>query len=359
MNPLAELMKRRIAAEGPMPVSYYMMEALGHPEHGYYTTQTPFGAAGDFITAPEISQMFGELLGLWGVATWQAMGRPRRFNLVELGPGRGSLMADALRAAREQRDFLRAAKIQLVEMSPRLREQQRRALAGHRVSWHEDIGGVERGPLLLLANEFFDALPIRQFQRTERGWCERMIALDGGRLALALSPDPVSAGLLPPALTQADIGTVAEISPARDGVMTWLGERLAEQGGAAVIIDYGHGESAGGDTLQAVRRHAFADVLQDPGQADLTAHVDFAALAAAARAAGANVYGPIGQGEFLENLGISVRAQQLAAGAGEAQAANIASAHARLTEPTQMGTLFKVLAVTAATLPAPAGFEGA
>jgi NADH dehydrogenase [ubiquinone] 1 alpha subcomplex assembly factor 7 len=267
-------------------------------------------------------------------------------------------MADALRALRDQADFLRAARIQLVELSPRLRALQRQALTGYQIDWHENLGSLDGGPMVLLANEFFDALPIRQFQRTERGWCERMIGLADERLALALAPDPAPAELLPAALRAAAKGSVAEISPARDAAMGTIAERVAGAGGAALVIDYGHGESAPGDTLQAVRRHAFAEVLQDPGQADLTAHVDFAQLAAAARAAGAAVHGPIGQGLFLENLGISVRARKLAALADERQAEDIAAALARLTEPAQMGTLFKVLAVTAAEQPAPAGFEG-
>jgi NADH dehydrogenase [ubiquinone] 1 alpha subcomplex assembly factor 7 len=355
---LLDLIRRRIAAEGPMPVSEFMATALGHPEHGYYMTQTAIGAAGDFITAPEISQMFGELLGLWCVSVWQTMGEPAFVNLVELGPGRGTLLADAMRAVKVQPKFCEAAKIRLVESSPRLRQEQQRKLADIPATWHDSFAGVPQGPSLLLANEFFDALPVRQFQHTDRGWCERMVVLDGEGLKLALSPEPVPVTLLPRGVRQASKGAVAEISPLSETIMSQIGERLALEGGAALVIDYGHEGDGTGDTLQAVRRHAFADVLDCPGSADLTAHVDFRRLADAASSAGACVYGPIGQGVFLERLGISVRAQHLAAAADAKQAADIASAHRRLTEPSAMGTLFKVMAATSPSLPAPAGFEG-
>ena len=357
MNTLADHLRRLVDLDGPMPVSRFMAEALTHPKLGYYARQDPFGRAGDFITAPEISQMFGELIGLWCAHGWQQLGRPSAFLLVELGPGRGTLMADAVRACRRVPGFLEAADIRLVEVSPALRQSQRRTLAGVDVAWHAEIGELPDAPLLLIANEFFDALPIRQFQRRGAHWHERLINAGPDGLAYVLSPQPVADSLLPPDVRQAAPDSIVEVSPARAAVMTEIAARVAMNRGLGLIVDYGYLRTAPGDTLQAVKGHARHPVLQAPGTADITSHVDFRALAEAAAAAGATVHGPVLQGPFLERLGIAMRAATLSAGATPAQAADVETARARLTGANQMGALFKVLAVAPPDLPPPAGFE--
>ena len=361
MGGLGDHLGRRIALKGPLTVAEYMAEVLGHPRFGVYACRDPIGAAGDFTTAPEISQMVGELVGLWCAVVWRSMGEPDPIRLVELGPGRGTLMADALRAARGVPAFRAAIRLHLVETSARLRTGQRQALAECDLqrdpAWHESLAGVPDGPLVVVANEFFDALPIRQFERTRMGWCERLVGIDAGgglRFVLAPSPSPP----IPPNLTDAPIGSVVEIRPAAAGIAHELGRRVARFGGAALIVDYGHAESAAGDTLQAVRRHRYLDPLDAPGTADLTAHVDFQVLARAAADGGARTWGPVPQGRFLESLGIGARAGALSGNATPGQAADIRAAHRRLVDPVEMGTLFKILAVAHPDLPPPSGFEG-
>ena len=318
MTGLADHLRRRIALEGPLTVARYMEECLGNPRHGYYMTRDPLGAAGDFTTAPEISQMFGELIGLWAAVQWQAMDRPEALHLVELGPGRGTLMADALRAAGQVAPFRAALEVHLVETSPALRDRQRETLARVHPDvtprWWNDLSQVPQGPAIVIANEFFDALPIRQFLRGPDGWRERLVtwgAEDGdaaaGAFAFTLSAAAPASPLIPPPLDTAPDGSVVEICPAGLRKAHTLAARLAEQGGAALIVDYGHDRSGPGDTLQAVKDHEFANVLDDPGGADLTAHVDFQQLAAQCLQAGALTFGPIGQGEFLTALGIGAR----------------------------------------------------
>ena len=339
-----------------MPISRYMAEALGHPQWGYYISRDPLGRSGDFITAPEISQMFGEMIGLWCADRWQAIGAPDPFMLAELGPGRGTLMADALRAGAALPGFNQAAQVHLVETSPVLRASQRAALPGLNVTWHDNIADLPALPGLTIANEFFDALPIRQFQRGEDGWHERMVGLNGDDLALVLDPAIVPTA---PMAHDAAVGDVVEVSSARTAAMTELARHMSQHGGAALIIDYGHRQSAVGDTLQAMRGHQFVDVLDEPGDADLTSHVDFQALAEAATGAGAQTFGPVGQGTFLGQLGIGARAQKLQHAATQEQTAAIASALHRLTHQDQMGQLFKVMAVKTATTPGsqiPPGF---
>ncbi len=357
MSALADHLRRLVAVDGPMPVSRFMAEALTHPTLGYYANRDPFGQDGDFVTAPEISQMFGELIGLWCAHGWQQLGRPSAFLLVELGPGRGTLMADAVRACRGVPGFLDAADIRLVEVSPALRERQRDTLAGVDVTWHADIAELPDAPLLLIANEFFDALPIRQFQRHKNRWHERLINVGPSGLAYVLSPQPIADSALPPAVRQAPPDSIVEASPARASVMAEIAARIAAAGGLALVVDYGYVRTAPGDTLQAVKGHARHPVLQAPGTADITSHVDFQALAEAATSAGAAAHGPVPQGRFLERLGIAARAATLSAKATPAQAAAIETATARLTGAGQMGALFKVLAVTSKDMPAPAGFE--
>lgn len=364
MSPLTEALRRRIRLTGPITVADFMAEALGHPVHGYYMTRDPLGSGGDFTTAPEISQMFGELIGLWCVAVWRATAAPHPVHLVEMGPGRGTLMADALRAARMAPDFLAAASVHLVEISPVLASMQRQALASHDVQWHESLEDVpDDGPILLIANEFFDALPIRQFQKTGEGWRERMVGLDadGETFRLGLAPGATGGEtLIPEAVRRtAGKGEVAEICPAGLSIAHAIGARIARHGGAALIIDYGHAVSAAGDTFQALKAHEFHDPLHDPGMADLTAHVDFAALVAAAREGGAATHGPVGQGEFLVRLGIEPRAAQLLASATPDQATDIAAARERLINKEKMGYLFKAMAIVPPAAPAPPAFEEA
>lgn len=355
---LGDTLARRIRAQGPLTVAEFMAEALGNPQHGYYTTRDPLGQQGDFITAPEISQVFGELIGLWAADLWDRSGRAAPLVLAELGPGRGTLMADALRAARLVPGFLAAAQLHLVETSPALRRAQAQSLAAHEPVWHDSVASLPDGPLLVVANEFLDALPIRQLVRTAQGWAERLVGLDADdALAFVLAaPQPATAALVPAALRDAPVGSLCEVAPAAAGIADALSRRIAQTGGAALFIDYGHTVRGCGETLQAVRRHRAHPVLSDPGEADLTAHVDFAALAEAATAAGAVAWGPATQGAFLRRLGIEARAARLSAGAAPAQAAAIAAACRRLIDPGEMGTLFKVLAIAAPGQPAPAGF---
>ena len=343
-----------------MTVAAFMADALGHPEHGYYMATDPLGRDGDFITAPEISQMFGELIGLWCAEVWRLMNQPAPFHLVELGPGRGTLMADALRAARALPGFNDAATVHFVETSRALRGRQKAALERRDVTWHDDLGGVPQGPMILIANEFFDALPIHQFERTANGWRERLIALSGERFILTPSQHrSPSEALIPDALrSTASAGSVVEASPATVSIMKAIAERLELDGGAALLIDYGHAEHRTGATLQAVRRHERHDFLSDPGTADLTAHVDFATLVAVAHPH-TSVYGPVTQGAFLRDLGIELRAEQLRKRATDAQRETIDRSKRRLIDPAEMGTLFKVLAVCDRDLAAPPGFNAA
>jgi NADH dehydrogenase [ubiquinone] 1 alpha subcomplex assembly factor 7 len=344
---LADELRRMIAAEGPISVERYMALCLGHPLHGYYMRRDPLGAAGDFTTAPEISQMFGELIGLWAIEVWAAMGGPERLRLVELGPGRGTLMADLLRAARLRPAFLETVEVDLVETSPALREKQRAKLARLpvRITWRERFADVPDGAAIVIANEFFDVLPVRQFVRTEGDWRERLVGLDSkGGLAFGLAPE-LAEGIPPSGRP----GDVLEWPGAALEMMSDIAGRLASQGGgAALVLDYGYEGPAIGDTLQAVESHAYADPLAEPGAADLTVHVDFAKLAVAARAKGARVHGPVGQGAFLRGLGIGERAARLKSRATPAQAADIDQALRRLTSPGPdgMGELFKALCVS-------------
>lgn len=367
MRSLLDHLRARLEREGALTVADFMGEALTHPWAGYYMHGDPFGApsptGGDFVTAPEISQMFGELLGVWCADTWLRLGRPAPCQLVELGPGRGTLMADALRATRQVPGFHDALQVRLVEISPALRERQREALGNRQVAWLDNVGQIPDTPLLLIANEFFDALPVRQFEQTGEGWAERVVVLDGsdkkkgGRLAFGLAaPSPANRMLIPVALRDVPEGSLAEVCPAALNIAAFLGHRLARQPGAALIIDYGPARPTPGPTLQALRHHRRHEVLDDPGTADLTAHVDFASLAEAATSAGCTAHGPLGQGTFLSALGIELRAAQLAQAAPGAGAA-IAAARRRLTEPDEMGSLFKVLALTPRGMAPPAGFE--
>ena len=353
---------RRIHAEGPLPLADVMATALTHPRFGYYATRDPFGASGDFITAPEISQMFGELIGLWAAVMWQAMGAPDRLSLVELGPGRGTLMADALRAARIVPGFPEAVQVDLVEASPTLRALQGRALgpSGLRPNWHDTVGTLPDLPMVLIANEFFDALPIQQLVRRNRRWHERQIGLNAGGDMLAWTeasgPSPLEMLIDPVVAQTAAEGEVVEVCPSGLSIARSLGERLAARPGACLVVDYGYGTPAAGDSLQALRGHRFADILETLGSADLTAHVDFSTLSRAAVEGGALAHGPVAQGALLRALGIDARAEMLTRMADAEQVDAIVSARERLIDPSEMGTLFKAVAWTSSDMPTPVGF---
>ena len=355
-----------IAAQGPISVAQYMTMALHDPQGGYYATRDPFGRGGDFITAPEVSQMFGEMLGLWLAQAWEEQGRPKRPVLMELGPGRGTLMIDMLRALKAVPDFLGGLDVVLVEASPHLRAVQEDALkdSGARITWKHQFDTEAGRPLFLVANEFFDALPIRQYVKTPRGWSERMVTAKDHALDFALAPAPVPSALIPSAHAGAPEGGVYETAPAANALGEAIARHVADHGGAALLIDYGydnfsHGKTGGhGETLQAVRGHAFTSLLGEPGEADLSAHVDFTALGEAGRRGGAGVHGPVGQGALLAALGIAARAQSLAT-RNPASAPALAAALARLTRPEAMGTLFKGLAFLPAAAATAPGFDTA
>ncbi|HUF44370.1 MAG TPA: SAM-dependent methyltransferase [Aestuariivirgaceae bacterium] len=349
-----------IAAEGPVGVDRYMTLCLGHVRHGYYMRRDPLGRTGDFTTAPEISQIFGELIGIWSATAWQTMGEPSPFRLIELGPGRGTLMADLLRAVRVVPEFIEAARVALVETSPALRQTQGETLSrlGVAIDWHFRLEEVHPGPTLLLANEFFDVLGVQQFVRTATGWHERLVGIDDlGKLAFGLAPDPLPPAVLPDWAEAAAPGEVVEISPARDEAAQAIGARLKAMGGAGLIIDYGHVRSEPGDTLQAVRGHAFQGLLDRPGETDLTSHVDFEALGCALAKGGAAVHGPLTQGAFLSAMGLAERTEVLKRHADMNSRMDIDAATKRLAADTQMGHLFNVIAATHPDLPPPYPFK--
>jgi NADH dehydrogenase [ubiquinone] 1 alpha subcomplex assembly factor 7 len=352
VSALLKDLKALIALEGPISVERYMALCLGHPQHGYYMTRDPLGTAGDFTTAPEISQMFGELIGLFTAQCWLDLGSPSPVCLVECGPGRGTLMADAVRATKIVPGFHEALDVALVETSPVLKAMQMRLLAGAGVPmvWCGSLDDAPQGsPMLLIANEFLDALPLRQYVRQDGRWHERLVGLGVHGLAFGLSAKPED--LIAQAAPE---GAVLEVAVAAIGFIRKVATRLKSNGGVALFIDYGHARSGFSDTLQAVRGHAFVDPLSSPGEADLTTHVDFEALAKAGRAAGLAVHGPVEQGPFLKALGLEARAAQLAKGAA---ADHVHAAERRLSEMTRtgMGKLFKVMAFTVPEQPTPPG----
>jgi NADH dehydrogenase [ubiquinone] 1 alpha subcomplex assembly factor 7 len=351
---LAEQIDAQITASGPMSIATYMGLCLSHPRHGYYTTGRPIGAKGDFITAPEISQMFGELIGFFIVNLWQQMGQPTSFTLLELGPGRGTLMQDALRAASRAEGFENALHLQLFESNALLKGEQEKRLGAYSPYWAGEIDAFGDDPIFVIANEFFDALPIRQYVKTDDGWHEQLVGLKGGVRTLGLSPTPIPESAAPPEVYGAFPGEVLELSPAAVDTMQRLARKVALQGGAILAIDYGYPRTQTGESLQAVKDHAFADALEAPGEADISAHVNFGVLAEAAKATGLAVAPLADQGEWLLRLGLGQRAKALAA-ANPREAANVARAVERLTSPDQMGTLFKVLCAHSPGL-RPAGF---
>ncbi|MCR9213832.1 MAG: SAM-dependent methyltransferase [Proteobacteria bacterium] len=345
MSKLGGLLKDRIGRSGPISLHDFMKEALGHPEFGYYCSKEPFGETGDFITAPEISQIFGELIGLWCVDCWMKMGSPASFNLVEFGPGTGTLMTDALRSAALVPEFLSGADIHLVENSQRLREMQKRSLATRGVvaSWHDSFPDLPPKPTLFLANEFFDALPIHQYICEKGQWYERQVDWQEEAFQFCQAAQPTE---LDGNYQAKEDGTIAEICPAATDFMTAICQTLETHGGAALIIDYGAMGAVIGDSFQALRGHKSIDPLQNPGDADLTAHVKFRQLTDIAERHDLTIQGPTSQGRFLERLGIEARSEMLARKANDEQRQTLKAGLKRLTSTEEMGTLFKVLAVS-------------
>jgi NADH dehydrogenase [ubiquinone] 1 alpha subcomplex assembly factor 7 len=333
MTPLAEIIDRMIAEEGPMPLDRYMALCLSHPHYGYYMTRDPFGAKGDFTTAPEISQVFGELVGVWVAQVWEQLGKPRRFALVELGPGRGTLMMDIMRVLTKVRACAKAAQVHFVEVSPALRAAQQERVP--QATWHGSTASLPARPTILIANEFFDALPIRQFERQDGHAFERVV-----RAGLSIDLVPT-----PRAIAFKEDG-VFEDGSIREAVATHLGNHLFTVGGAALIIDYGHLRSAAGDTLQAMKAHRSCGITEYVGEADITSHVDFQALGHAFVKGGSRIAGVMTQGAFLNAMGLEARTNVLANAASDEQRTGIVAASARLANATEMGELFKVMAVT-------------
>ena len=358
---LGAAIARHIRSSGPISIALFMAMALHHPGGGYYVGRRPIGRAGDFITAPEISQIFGELTGLCCADLWRRLGRPDPVIVAELGPGRGTLMRDFLRAAAGVADFRRALRLHLVEASPLLRAEQERSLAAARPRFAADVATLPEGPLLLVANEFLDALPIRQLVRGNAHWAERLVGLDGeGGLAFVQGPESSALDLLvPEPLREMPPGAIVEIRPAASALAAALADRLVRDPGAALFFDYGTFPSAAGSTLAALRGHRAVGVFDRPGTADLSAHVDFAVFAAAARAGGATVHGPVPQAAWLGALGAEARLAALSRAATASQRALLASGLRRLLDPAGMGNLFKAIALSSPGLPAPEGFAAA
>jgi NADH dehydrogenase [ubiquinone] 1 alpha subcomplex assembly factor 7 len=348
MTPLEPIIREMIEADGPMPLDRFMALCLGHPEHGYYITRDPLGAAGDFTTSPEISQVFGELLGVWVAQVWELLGTPRQFALVELGPGRGTLMADVLRVLQKLPACAKATTVHFVETSPALRAKQLERVP--HATWHSSVASLPGLPTILLANEFFDALPIRQFERKNGRMFERRVGIQGDRFSI---------GLVPTAFQSPLPGDgIFEDSTVRNAVATAVGNHLVTVGGAALIVDYGHFRSAIGDTLQAMRDHEFCAVTENVGDADVTSHVDFENLGSGFAQSGVKISGVMSQGQFLQAMGLEARTQALVAGKTTEKRQDIVSASERLANPAQMGELFKVMAVTSGLQRAPYPFGG-
>lgn len=362
---LIERILQRIDEEGGISTADYMEMALSDPDEGYYTTRMPLGLEGDFVTAPEISQIFGELVGIWLAECWQMLGRPKA-DLVELGPGLGTLMVDILRATKHVPGFHDAIDVRMVETSPRLSRYQQSALADKHphITWHSRLPESDR-PLLVVGNEFFDALPVYQYVASPKGFRERIIVrAEKNTEALAFDMADAVERKLPfsyPRIRSGEVteGDVIEICPLAQEIMAQLAECIAVRGGVGLFVDYGYtrpadGTHAVGDTLQAVKKHKYHDPLADPGMADLTAHVDFSVLAQVAVAQGGYAPPVLSQQEFLLRMGGEQRMQQLFANAGDEQAREaVAKGFRRLVDPEEMGELFKVLAIMPAGVPAP------
>lgn len=353
---LEQYLKDAILQTGPISMAEFMQVALSHPEYGYYKTREPFGLQGDFTTSPEISQMFGELIGIWCVDIWYKMGSPKDIQLVEIGPGRGTLMADLLRITRHIPGFHDSISVSMVETSQRLCDVQRKKIGNThpRIHWAQNLSDVAQKPLILMCNELFDALPVHQYVKQNDKWHEKMLGVNkSGELEFMLSPCAFN----PSANDETKDGSVIEICPLAEVIMQEISGRVREYGGAALIIDYGYVKSEYKNTVSALSKHMHHDLLKNIGEADISAHVDFFALGKVAVNNDVEAYGAISQGEFLRNLGIEVRAEKLKENASEKQKADINSALERLVKngEKQMGELFKVLALASDGI-APEGF---
>lgn len=335
MSPVEKQIRELITQNGPINIETFMDMAISH----YYATRDPFGVAGDFITAPEISQMFGEIIGIWVADAWIKLGKPEAFQLIEGGPGRGTLMADVLRATKKIPGFHDAVQIHLIETSPVLREAQKQTLADYSVTWHNNLDNLSADPVIFIANELFDAFPIRQFECTGEIWHERYVDVQDDKLVISLQPVEMHLPLVD--------GAIKEVSPVSLQFLKNLTNLIMANKGVALIIDYGYDDVRVGDTLQAVKGHQYAPVLEDVGNADLTAHVDFLALKVYAPASSplgpVTVSGPVNQGDFLRNMGINMRLERLKSIATPEQTMDLQTGYVRLTAPNQMGTLFKVM----------------
>ena len=349
-------LQRYLASHGSISVENFMAWCLTGEADSYYRAAEPIGRSGDFITAPEISQTFGELIGLWAGAVWQMMSRPARVTLIELGPGRGTLMSDALRAGRVVPGFLDAAQLHLVEISERLRAVQAGALGSFAPHWHERLESVPEGPAIVIANEFFDALPLAQFIARGGGWHERVVRLDeqGNPIFAAGEPTILPKTSAPP--SPPEEGAVIEARSSARPIIAELGRRAGHFPLCALIVDYGYGEDGYGDTLQAVAGHGYQDPFAAPGTSDLSAHVNFAELARMAAAEGLAAWGPLPQARFLAGLGLEARLQRLISSARDDQRARLVLGARRLVDPYQMGELFKAMALTSPGLSAPPPF---
>ncbi len=352
---LEQLIKDKIAASGPISVAEYMELCLAHPQHGYYIKQDPFGSRGDFITAPEISQIFGELVGLWCVEMWAQLGGGP-MALVELGPGRGTLMQDALRATRHIEEFHASLSVHLIETSPILQTVQFHTLQNlhERIVWEERIEDLPDKPTLFIANEFFDALPIRQHVQTANGLRERRVGVDdAGALCFVMDGNGLSLAKGDSSIKE---GTIIESCQMGKAVIGKMADHIRQHRGAALIVDYGYLGDSHQDTLQAVKQHLYHPVLSEPGDADITAHVDFATLLEVAASHGVATHGPVEQGKFLVRLGAELRVERLLATADDEQAVQLISGIKRLIDPAQMGVLFKAIALLSDHSFIPAGF---
>jgi len=358
MTSLLDILKKKITENGPLSLEDYMREALLHPKFGYYQTGHTFGAKGDFVTSPEISQMFGELIGLWCVDCWIKLKSPSKFHLIELGPGNGTLMYDALRSAALAPDFLNAAEIHLVEASQHLTGIQKKNISGHSVNWSEEWPILEDNvPIIVIGNEFLDALPIRQFELKDKQWMERSVTLTDGELDFCLTDMPKSSVPinLPTPIDCAE-SSITEVNPGAELLISQIAKIISKKGGSALFIDYGPAESSLGDSFQSVKRHEYTNPLQDPGTSDLTAHVDFERLRFLADDKNCETAPIETQGRFLERLGIEARALILSRNADEKQKSQIASDMKRLVSTEEMGTLFKAMTFYSNMAAPPAGF---
>ena len=357
---LEDELKMLISQSGPMTMAQYMGNCLSHPKYGYYMNKDPFGVEGDFTTAPEVSQMFGEMLGMWIANTWQAMDSSAAIQLIELGPGRGTLMADILRVLNIVPALKEKLSVHMVEMSETLTQAQQANLKQEselNIKWHKSLNDVPKGTAFIIANEFFDALPAHQFEYNSEGWCERMMGLEGDKLTPCLSAPTSALFMCDEALrNNAKPADILEVSPLSITIMGDISRRIKDHGGAALIIDYGYLKSAYGDSLQALKNHAHCSPFENAGHADITTHVNFEILSKCASELGLDVFGATSQGEFLGQMGIAMRAEKLSANATEKQKDDIKAAIKRLTGSDEMGTLFKVMAVSTGQ-PKPIGFD--